>query len=463
MSGPRRDCLTILAALLTLAPALASGDVAASPAGPASAGPGPAATVPEARVPADRENSDLHPTWTFDWRGWDGIYMELVQPTPLEAHRPVLDVSEVKFASTLGGKLEIDAAAFPRTTGDLTGFNDGVELRRARFQFDGNAILLVPFDFYVDLGYVPRKFTLEKFYLSLPAGKYLGTVRIGQFQPSMGLQLVTSSWNVPLMEPAAPLQALGPGTRLGFQVGRPVVDGRGTWTLGANSGDIGQSEYGSAGGRLGSVIGRATWLAIDQAGDGAQRSRLLHVGLSAEIKNSFSDDLQYRTRPESYIAPYVLDTGSIDASSSRTLGTELAWVDGPFSAQAEFMRADVNRQDAGSVRFHGWYAMASWYLTGESRPYDHDDGAFGRLRPTRDFGLGSDKGWGALELVARYSYTDLSDADVLGGRLGMLMCGLNWYLTPHVTWEFNVGRGRVRDTVESGDLLVIQTRVGVSL
>jgi len=419
--------------------------------------------VPEARVPADRENSDLHPTWTLDWLGWDGIYMELVQPTPLEAHRPVLDVSEVKFASKLGGKLEIDAAAFPRTTGDLTGFNDGVELRRARFQFDGNAILLVPFDFYVDLGYVPRKFTLEKFYLSLPAGKYLGTVRIGQFQPSMGLQLVTSSWNVPLMEPAAPLQALGPGTRLGFQVGRPVVDGRGTWTLGANSGDIGQSEYGSTGGRLGSVIGRATWLAIDQAGDDARVSRLLHVGLSAEIKNSFSNDLQFRSRPESYIAPYVVDTGSIDASSSRTLGGELAWVDGPFSAQAEFMRADVNRQDAGSVRFHGWYAMASWYLTGESRPYDHNNGAFGRLRPTRDFGLGSDKGWGAVELVARYSYTDLSDADVRGGRLGMLMCGLNWYLTPHVTWEFDVGRGRVRDTAESGDLLVFQTRIGVNL
>jgi phosphate-selective porin OprO/OprP len=463
MSGSRRDCRTTLAALLTLAPALVLGEVTASPAGTASPGVEPAATVPKAAAPADHDESALSPTWMFDWRGWDGIYMELVKPTRLDAHRRVLDVSEVKFASTLGGKLEIDAAAFPRTTDDLTGFNDGVELRRARFQFDGNAIVLVPFNFYVDLGYVPRKFTLEKFYLSMPAGKYLGTIKIGQFQPSMGLQLVTSSWDVPLMEPAAPLQALGPGTRLGFQVGRPVLDGRGTWTLGANSGDIGQSEYGSTGGRLGSVIGRTTWLAIDQAGDDARQSRVLHVGLSAEIKSSFSDDLQFRTRPESYIAPYVLDTGSINAGSSRTLGTELAWVDGPFSAQGEFMRADVNRQDSSSVRFHGWYAMASWYLTGETRPYDHENGAFGRLRPTRDFGFGRDKGWGAVELVARYSYTDLSDRNVHGGRLGLLMCGLNWYLTPHVTWEFNAGSGRVRDTAESGDLLVIQTRIGVSL
>lgn len=452
-----------LAISLVLVSTMVLGEAAPSIAGPASSAADPTTAEPGTSADAARDASALRPTWTIEWRDWDGLYIGLVQPTPLDANLPVLHLDEIKFESMLGGKLEIDAAAFPSTTGSLSGFNDGVELRRARLQFVGDAILLVPFHFYVDLGYVPSKMTLEKFYVGVPAGKYLGDLRIGQFQPAMGLQLVTSNWNVPLMEPAAPLQAIAPGTRLGFQVGKPVYTDRGTWSLGAYAGDIGQSEYGSTGGQLGSVVGRATWLAIDQAGDGSTRPQLLHLGLSTEFKNSFDDEQQFRTRPESYIAPYVLDTGTMAASSSWTLGGEVAWVDGPFSAQGEFLRSAVNRMDASDVEFRGWYAMASWYLTGESRPYNHASGAWGPLRPARDFGLGRDKGWGAFELVGRYSYTDLTDSDVRGGRLGLLMCAVNWYLTPHVTWEFNVGRGRVRDTADSGDMLILQTRIGVSL
>lgn len=452
-----------LAISLALVLTLVLSEVAPSIAGPASPAAESTTTAPGTSAGTGRDAGALRPEWTFEWRGWDGLYTRLVQPTPLDVDRRVLHLNEIRFESTLGGKLEFDAAAFPRTTGSLSGFDDGIELRRARLQFVGDAILLVPFHFYVDLGYVPSKMTLEKFYVSVPAGKYLGDLRVGQFQPSMGLQLVTSNWNVPLMEPAAPLQAIAPGTRLGFQVGRPVFADRGTWSLGAYAGDIGQSEYGSSGGRLGSVVGRATWLAIDQGGDGSTQPKLLHLGLSSEIKNSFNDEQQFRTRPESYIAPYVLDTGTMAASNSWTLGGEVAWVNGPVAAQGEFLRTAVTRPDASEVGFRGWYVMASWYLSGESRPYNHATGAWGLLRPTRDFALGRDKGWGAFELVGRYSYTDLADGDVRGGRLGLFMCGVNWYLTPHVTWEFNLGRGRVRDTADSGEMLIVQTRIGLSL
>ena len=53
------------------------------------------------------------------------------------------------------------------------------------------------------------------------------------------------------------------------------------------------------------------------------------------------------------------------------------------------------------LNFDGFYTSLSWFVTGESRPYDHQAGCFARVIPKRNFDWGRG-GWGAWELAAFY-------------------------------------------------------------
>ena len=415
-------------------------------------------------------------TWKFEWQGWDGLQFEAVQKTPLNnplpalgwqpdenGHQPLsyLHLEQLKMSGQLGGRLEVDAATFA-TTGNLTGFDPGIELRRLRVSLGGDCILVLPVSYYLDLGYNSGGFYLDKSYLNFPAGRFLGSIQIGQFQPPMGLELITSSRDIAFMEPAAPLQALAPGVEAGIQIGRPVFDQRATWALGIFAPGAGSQDYGTASQDFGSLIGRVTWLPYYHPdSDVPAANRLLHVGLSANVLYSSSSTLQYQSRPESHIAPYVIDTEEIDANSAETAGIEVAWVNGPFSAQGEFLYSNISAaNDGGDLAFYGGYVYASWYLTGESRSYNPTTGAFNRLIPRHNFCFHGG-GWGAVELAVRFSYTDLTDGPVAGGRLNLLMAGVNWYLQPHVRWMFNSGVGRTAGGAETGDMFIFQTRIGI--
>ena len=113
------------------------------------------------------------------------------------------------------------------------------------------------------------------------------------------------------------------------------------------------------------------------------------------------------------------------------------------------------------MNFGGFYAQASWFLTGESRPYDPTAGDFKRLIPRSNFNFGRAGAWGAVELTCRFSHTDLDDGDVQGGQLNLLMAGMNWYLQPHVRWMFNYGFGHVTGGPSQGNMNIFQTRIGV--
>jgi phosphate-selective porin OprO/OprP len=185
------------------------------------------------------------------------------------------------------------------------------------------------------------------------------------------------------------------------------------------------------------------------------------LGLSASIQYSASSSVRFRSRPESYIAGYEIDTGTIDAAASGAVGLEAAYVNGPFSVQGEFLDSMVRQNNGDGLNFFGFYADAGWFLTGETRPYDRINGDFKRLIPRRNFDFGRGGAWGAFEVAARFSYTDLNDGYVHGGRVNLLMGEFNWYLHSHIRWMFNAGGGRVSDGPHDGRLLLFQTRVGV--
>ena len=404
------------------------------------------------------------------WKGWDGLHLAVSQQTrlddPLAATRamvlgaetgPILRLEELKMTAKIGAKFALDGAAF--VTGDtFTDFDNGVELRRARIYAKGDCLLVLPVSYQLEIGYIPNEFYIEESYLAFKDIPWIGEFKAGQYQAPMGLDVVTSSRDITFMEPAAPLQALAPGVNAGTQMGRPVLDQRATWRLGLFTDGVGE-DFGDATLDYGRAIVRFTGLPWYQASpEETGPARLLHLGVSANLLYSGSSSVRYRSRPESHLAPYAVDTGDLEADEALVVGAEAAWVNGPFSVQGEYLRSWVRMQDGQVPGFDGLYASAGWFLTGESRPYDRSEGMFGRVIPKRNFDFGRG-GWGAWEVAARYSFVNLESADVHGGRLSMLMAGVNWYLHPHVKWRFDYGLGRVTGKQPEGHLNIFETRV----
>ena len=410
--------------------------------------------------------------WKFSWNGWDGLHSDLSQKTPIkdplaglrEAFQAtntyrVFHLEEVKMIGKIGAKLALDGAGFV-TSKEFQGFDDGIQVRRARLYAKGDCLLALPVSYEVEIGYIPNTFYIENSYVAFKDIPWIGQFKLGQYQAPMSLDMVTSSRDVTFMESAAPVQALAPGVNAGIQIGRPVFDRRATWAMGLFTDGLG-NDIGEATKDYGRAIARVTGLPIYQADpDRPDATRLLHLALSANVLYASSSSVRYRSRPESHLAPYVIDTGNIHADGALVAGTEAAWVNGPFSLQGEYLHSWVGEQGGQAPGFNGFYTSGSWFLTGESRPYDRTEGKFGRVIPHQTFNWGKGGG-GAWEIAGRYSFTDLDSANIHGGRLSMLMAGLNWYPHSHVKWRFDYGFGRVSNRTPEGNLNIFETRVEI--
>jgi phosphate-selective porin OprO/OprP len=425
-----------------------------------------AAAAPERVAPGEVEASPAPPasaetrsfTWDLSWGGWRGLQYEARQrisiggPDQLLPYRLIDE--RVGLKGRIGGKLAIDGAGF-FTTGGLDEIDNGWEVRRARLYTMGEIYLVIPVLYKIEISYVGDVgIVVEENYLGVRNVPVVQSVFVGNLQTPFALEGVISGRDLTFMEIAAPTQAFAPGIKAGMLFGGPVLDNRMTWGFGWFSGD-GSTELGSFSGQAVS-IGRVTGLPVDRR---ASRE-LVHVGLSASISLGSADPVRYQARPESHLAPFIVDTGDIDASSAYLVGVEAAMVRGPFSLQGEAFRSIVDSTREGTLEFGGVYVYGSWFLTGESRPYDRAAGVFTRVQPRRELSLRGG-GLGALELGVRYSHVDLSDGPVRGGVMDLGTIGLTWYWNPYAKMKFNYITGGVSGSSQSGRLHVLQARFEV--
>ncbi len=68
------------------------------------------------------------------------------------------------------------------------------------------------------------------------------------------------------------------------------------------------------------------------------------------------------------------------------------------------------------------------------RGYNRKSGIFNPLPVAKSVYQG---GWGALEVAARWSDTDLTDEGIDGGDMQILSLGFNWWLSPVFSFNFN--------------------------
>ncbi len=146
-------------------------------------------------------------------------------------------------------------------------------------------------------------------------------------------------------------------------------------------------------------------------------------------------------RPESNLAPVLVDTGLLLADRTDTMMLEAAFANGPFSLQTEYGLKRVRLVEAENPLFSSFYVMATYSITGEQRVYDHRRGIFRRIVPSREFGVDS-KGRGAFEIALRFSRIDLNEKQIAGGELNDLGLAFNWYPTHTTRVMTNVIRAK---------------------
>ncbi len=362
---------------------------------------------------------------------------------------------EPLIAGRVGFKLHVDGAGFVSTGGakDIAG---GFDVRRAFLTSAGVFRLPHPLQYNLEFGLLDGKFYLDSAWIQARDVPWVGSLKLGGLDAPIGFENVVSSRDRTFMELPAPVQAFVPATSLGLEAQRPYHDGRGTWALGWFT--VGQRrDVGDQSRALARVVGRTTWLARDREDDAEPTSRwpeLVHLGIAGAYTFAGASDVHYQARPESFLAPSAVDTDEIPASSAFVLGLEAAARRGPLSIQGEILNAFVNHASAG---FPGFYLQASYLLTGEIRPYDREQAVFGQVVPLRPLSFRA-RTLGAAECAARWSWVDLDDGDVRGGRMHVLGAGFNWYWNRWVRWQANYELALVDGGPLDGRVHVFQAR-----
>jgi phosphate-selective porin OprO/OprP len=363
------------------------------------------------------------------------------------------DTADEAFELKLGGRIQLDAALIDpdrdvsNAFEGLDAFESGVEFRRARIYLSGTIYDHV--EFKAEYDFAGGSTSFADVWMGLKGIPWVELIKVGHFKEPFGLeQLTSSNWDT-FMERGLP-SAFDPARNTGVGVYLLSDDQRVTFSTG------GFRETSSSGNGFGSdspydVTSRLTGLPwYENSG-----RRLLHIGLSYSHQFRDDDPLQVEQRPEAHLSPVqYVDTGDFDADDVNLINPELALVVGPFSVQGEYKHSFVQLPDGSNPQFQGFYAYASYFLTGESRPYKPAEAVFDRVKPAHNF-LSDGGGWGAWEVAARYSYLDLNDESIDGGRLGDVTAGVNWYLNPDVRVTVNYVFADLHDV---GNTNIVETR-----
>ncbi len=355
---------------------------------------------------------------------------------------PRFTSDDKQFSFRVRGRAEMDYAAFNVRKGPRD-FNSGTELRRARIGVDGTMFSDWQYRLEIDVAGAGRddsgsqEIDVADAYVRYapPGAKYF--VTIGQHKTPNGLEQLQSSTVLTFLERSTASgsfldrRTAGGDRKLGISY---TYQGENwTATVGAFAQNLAltgtpngvatpDEGYG--------IAGRVTWAPIQED------DRWIHLGASGYYRETKGQQtIRFGDRPEVRVDnTRTVDTGTFAADSYYFAGAEAAAAFGPFSVQAEYMSTWVNQPGAPKTNFSGGYISASWVITGETVEYGN--GLVGGVKPKANFSP-SGGGWGAWQIAARYSFVDLNDLNVLGGKEDNITVGLNWWLNPNLRASFN--------------------------
>jgi len=356
------------------------------------------------------------------------------------------DIPADRWNVRLGGHVQLDyinwASADPAIGGN-PGPQDYFEFRRLRLVADG--VGYENCDFRLQMTLEPEtvgeslgKATspdVKDAYFSVNDIPGLGRFRIGNFFVPFGLEQVTNDTNNVFLERSIPTQGIFTADReVGVALYNSTDDQTVSWSTGAFFDGINDALKERIDDNQGlRLSGRLTWNPIFE-NDG---STVLHTGVGLLYTQDQDDSVRFRTRPQIHEGPRLLDSGILSADAFTVGNLELAAVMGPVTLQSEAYLATLNGGQPGSAG--GWYAHASWFVTGEHRMYEQfgqHGPQFGRNKPSRNLSVRSDTlAPGAVELKSRYSTLLLDQFD--RGAYHDVTTGVNWYWSDRTRLMFD--------------------------
>ncbi|PCJ68836.1 MAG: hypothetical protein COA62_13480 [Rhodobiaceae bacterium] len=334
------------------------------------------------------------------------------------SHKLMISSRDGNWSIRFGGRLMLDAFVSDEDVAGGTGGRggNGAEIRRARFFASGK--VAGDWKYKLQLDFAGNGVAIKDAYISTKVAGL--TAKFGNHHEPMGMNEITSSKYITFMERAQSSDIFAPGRNLGVSVaasGSNWGARGGFFTSGVDNGGKGRTTDWA-------LTGRAHFAPL------AEKTQAIHLGLSGSYRG-FDDN----GGPDIEVRGYhngtkFVDTGTLAAEGQMTVGTELAAVFGPFSAQAEYFWSTLEGNGAGATDtdFDGGYVFVSYFLTGESRNYSAAKGTFGRVKSA-----------GAIELAARYDVINLDDTGfgTDAAEVTSYTLGVNYYFNPYVRMMVN--------------------------
>lgn len=331
-----------------------------------------------------------------------------------------------QFDFKIGGRIHHDWAFISNDAALGLPATDGAEMRRARLYLQGtiwgNVEMKAQYDFEDGMADFKDVYVGLK---GLPGGN--GKLRIGQYKEPAGLEELTSSNNITFMERSV-ANSLTPSRQTGISYRGAYGEKKAenlTYQVGVfrNTDAFGDADASNAY----NISARVTGLPMQNK----EKKQFVHAGASLSLREFDTGGVRVRNNREIHLGNRLLDTGTIaDAEDGFTYGVEAAYVQGPLSFQGEWLSASIDSPSTMDPTLNGWYVMAAYTITGESRSYKTYDGVFGSVKPATNYGK---DGNGAFEVAARYSMADYTDVPGLStnGEVTSITVGANWYLNPN--------------------------------
>jgi len=187
---------------------------------------------------------------------------------------------------------------------------------------------------------------------------------------------------------------------------------------------------------------------------------VLHIGACYRYGDVSGNEIQVRSRPESFTGPFFISTGKFPTDHSNHFGGEFYFSSQSFMFGGEYYVHKFSSAETDNPLFQGGEVMASYIITGESRAYSTVSGIYAFVPVNKSVFKG---GPGAWEVVLRFTELDLDGGTLKGGRFWRLTPMMNWYLSENVRLEFAYGYGVLYRFSLEGTTQFFQSRIQFSL
>lgn len=306
-------------------------------------------------------------------------------------------------------------ATINHSIGNTNSVADTFDIRRARLGFKVNFKDYYEGEVVADLG---NTTTLDVGYLNVAWWKPV-QFRFGQFKMPMNLEELTSSNNIDFMERSF-VNSLAPTKEIGAMVHGTPFTGI-TYALAVSNGN-GKNPETDIREDGKDVIGRVTANFAEIMGN---KDMVLHGGVSYSQGDLPQGTVGAAGRTEArgatfFRAPVLANTPFQSIDRSR-IGLEAVVAYNQFKFQTEWFQQnnDFKTNTRGyDLDTTNWYAEALWAITGEKYADIYKNGAFGGIKPLKDFNP-TDFSGGAWELGLRFSKFDASDYNAVGVGQGV--------------------------------------------